>query len=62
MWGRIAHPQLPRSIRNSARLATLAVGGGPEPDAPLVIVGEGINEIQRNIITSQLIARGGVTT
>jgi alkylation response protein AidB-like acyl-CoA dehydrogenase len=31
-------------------------------DAPLMIVGEGTNEIQRNIITSQLIARGGVTT
>jgi len=29
-------------------------------DAPLMIVGEGTNEIQRNIITSQLVARGGV--
>ena len=29
-------------------------------DAPLMIVGEGTNEIQRNVITSQLIARGGV--
>jgi alkylation response protein AidB-like acyl-CoA dehydrogenase len=30
-------------------------------DAPLMIVGEGTNEIQRNIITAQLIARGGLT-
>ncbi|MBF6149524.1 acyl-CoA dehydrogenase family protein [Nocardia nova] len=30
-------------------------------DAPLMIVGEGTNEIQRNVITSQLIARGGLT-
>jgi len=29
-------------------------------DAPLMIVGEGTNEIQRNVITSQLIARGGL--
>ncbi|AFC53148.1 butyryl-CoA dehydrogenase [Mycobacterium paraintracellulare] len=29
-------------------------------DAPLMIVGEGTNEIQRNVIASQLIARGGV--
>ena len=28
-------------------------------DAPLMIVGEGTNEIQRNIIAAQLIARGG---
>jgi alkylation response protein AidB-like acyl-CoA dehydrogenase len=31
-------------------------------DAPLMIVGEGTNEIQRNVIASQLVARGGVTT
>jgi len=31
-------------------------------DAPLMIVGEGTNEIQRNVITSQLVARGGITT
>ncbi|MGY4101920.1 acyl-CoA dehydrogenase family protein [Nocardia sp. R16R-3T] len=30
-------------------------------DAPLMIVGEGTNEIQRNVITSQLIARGGLS-
>jgi alkylation response protein AidB-like acyl-CoA dehydrogenase len=30
-------------------------------DAPLMIVGEGTNEIQRNVIASQLVARGGVT-
>jgi len=30
-------------------------------DAPLMIVGEGTNEIQRNVIVSQLIARGGLT-
>jgi alkylation response protein AidB-like acyl-CoA dehydrogenase len=30
-------------------------------DAPLMIVGEGTNEIQRNVIVRQLIARGGVT-
>jgi alkylation response protein AidB-like acyl-CoA dehydrogenase len=30
-------------------------------DAPLMIVGEGTNEIQRNIITAQLIARGGLS-
>jgi alkylation response protein AidB-like acyl-CoA dehydrogenase len=30
-------------------------------DAPLMIVGEGTNEIQRNVITAQLIARGGLT-
>ncbi|MFI1918229.1 acyl-CoA dehydrogenase family protein [Nocardia sp. NPDC020380] len=30
-------------------------------DAPLMIVGEGTNEIQRNVIASQLIARGGLT-
>ena len=29
-------------------------------DAPLMIVGEGTNEIQRNVITAQLIARGGL--
>jgi alkylation response protein AidB-like acyl-CoA dehydrogenase len=28
-------------------------------DAPLMIVGEGTNEIQRNVITRQLVARGG---
>jgi alkylation response protein AidB-like acyl-CoA dehydrogenase len=31
-------------------------------DAPLMIVGEGTNEIQRNVITAQLVARGGITT
>jgi alkylation response protein AidB-like acyl-CoA dehydrogenase len=30
-------------------------------DAPLMIVGEGTNEIQRNIIARQLIRRGGLT-
>lgn len=30
-------------------------------DAPLMIVGEGTNEIQRNVITAQLIARGGLS-
>jgi alkylation response protein AidB-like acyl-CoA dehydrogenase len=29
-------------------------------DAPLMIVGEGTNEIQRNVIAAQLIARGGI--
>jgi alkylation response protein AidB-like acyl-CoA dehydrogenase len=29
-------------------------------DAPLMIVGEGTNEIQRNVIASQLVARGGI--
>jgi alkylation response protein AidB-like acyl-CoA dehydrogenase len=29
-------------------------------DAPLMIVGEGTNEIQRNVITAQLISRGGL--
>ncbi|SEH52097.1 butyryl-CoA dehydrogenase [Mycolicibacterium rutilum] len=29
-------------------------------DAPLMIVGEGTNEIQRNVIASQLMARGGI--
>ncbi|MGV0875048.1 acyl-CoA dehydrogenase family protein [Mycolicibacterium sp. XJ879] len=29
-------------------------------DAPLMIVGEGTNEIQRNVIAGQLIARGGI--
>lgn len=29
-------------------------------DAPLVIVGEGTNEIQRNVIASQLVKRGGL--
>jgi butyryl-CoA dehydrogenase len=29
-------------------------------DAPLMIVGEGTNEIQRNVIAAQLVARGGV--
>jgi alkylation response protein AidB-like acyl-CoA dehydrogenase len=29
-------------------------------DAPLMIVGEGTNEIQRNVIAAQLITRGGV--
>jgi alkylation response protein AidB-like acyl-CoA dehydrogenase len=29
-------------------------------DAPLMIVGEGTNEIQRDVITRQLIARGGL--
>ncbi|MGW9433857.1 acyl-CoA dehydrogenase family protein [Streptomyces decoyicus] len=31
-------------------------------DAPLMIVGEGTNEIQRNIIASQLVKRGGLDT
>ncbi|MFT4165082.1 MAG: acyl-CoA dehydrogenase family protein [Microlunatus sp.] len=30
-------------------------------DAPLMIVGEGTNEIQRNVIASQLVKRGSVT-
>ncbi|WP_199429593.1 acyl-CoA dehydrogenase family protein [Qaidamihabitans albus] len=30
-------------------------------DAPLMIVGEGTNEIQRNVIVSQLVARGGIS-
>lgn len=29
-------------------------------DAPLMIVGEGTNEIQRGVIARQLIARGGL--
>jgi alkylation response protein AidB-like acyl-CoA dehydrogenase len=29
-------------------------------DAPLMIVGEGTNEIQRNVISAQLVARGGL--
>lgn len=29
-------------------------------DAPLMIVGEGTNEIQRNVIAAQLVSRGGV--
>jgi alkylation response protein AidB-like acyl-CoA dehydrogenase len=29
-------------------------------DAPLMIVGEGTNEIQRNVIASQLVTRGGI--
>jgi butyryl-CoA dehydrogenase len=29
-------------------------------DAPLMIVGEGTNEIQRNVIVSQLVERGGI--
>ena len=29
-------------------------------DAPLMIVGEGTNEIQRNVIATQLVARGGI--
>ncbi|MBV6754878.1 acyl-CoA dehydrogenase family protein [Rhodococcus opacus] len=29
-------------------------------DAPLMIVGEGTNEIQRNVIVSQLVSRGGI--
>jgi alkylation response protein AidB-like acyl-CoA dehydrogenase len=29
-------------------------------DAPLMIVGEGTNEIQRDVITRQLIQRGGL--
>jgi alkylation response protein AidB-like acyl-CoA dehydrogenase len=28
-------------------------------DAPLMIVGEGTNEIQRNVIAQQLVERGG---
>ena len=31
-------------------------------DAPLMIVGEGTNEVQRNVIAAQLVARGGVAT
>ncbi len=30
-------------------------------DAPLMIVGEGTNEIQRNVIAAQLVKRGGIT-
>jgi hypothetical protein len=30
-------------------------------DAPLMIVGEGTNEIQRNVIAQQLVSRGGLT-
>ena len=29
-------------------------------DAPLMIVGEGTNEIQRNVIAAQLVSRGGL--
>ncbi len=29
-------------------------------DAPLMIVGEGTNEVQRNVIVCQLVARGGL--
>ncbi len=29
-------------------------------DAPLMIVGEGTNEIQRNVIVGQLVARSGL--
>jgi alkylation response protein AidB-like acyl-CoA dehydrogenase len=29
-------------------------------DAPLMIVGEGTNEIQRNVIAGQLVSRGGI--
>ena len=29
-------------------------------DAPLMIVGEGTNEVQRNVIAAQLVARGGI--
>ena len=29
-------------------------------DAPLMIVGEGTNEIQRNVIAAQLVQRGGL--
>jgi alkylation response protein AidB-like acyl-CoA dehydrogenase len=29
-------------------------------DAPLMIVGEGANEIQRNVIAGQLVKRGGL--
>jgi alkylation response protein AidB-like acyl-CoA dehydrogenase len=29
-------------------------------DAPLMIVGEGTNEIQRNVIANQLVKRGGL--
>ena len=29
-------------------------------DAPLMIVGEGTNEIQRNVIAAQLVKRGGI--
>ncbi len=29
-------------------------------DAPLMLVGEGTNEIQRNVIAAQLVARGGI--
>ena len=29
-------------------------------DAPLMIVGEGTNEIQRNVIAAQLVSRGGI--
>jgi alkylation response protein AidB-like acyl-CoA dehydrogenase len=29
-------------------------------DAPLMIVGEGTNEIQRNVIVGQLVQRGGL--
>ncbi|MFF1834784.1 acyl-CoA dehydrogenase family protein [Streptomyces sp. NPDC058231] len=31
-------------------------------DAPLMIVGEGTNEIQRNVIAGQLVSRGGLET
>ncbi len=31
-------------------------------DAPLMIVGEGTNEIQRNVIAGQLVERGGLGT
>lgn len=29
-------------------------------DAPLMIVGEGTNEIQRNVVVGQLVERGGL--
>ena len=30
-------------------------------DAPLMLVGEGTNEIQRNVIAAQLVKRGGIS-
>jgi alkylation response protein AidB-like acyl-CoA dehydrogenase len=41
-------------------MLTTALLEGVDRDAPLMSVGGGSNEIQRNVIAAQLMSRGGI--
>jgi alkylation response protein AidB-like acyl-CoA dehydrogenase len=52
-------PSRPSTIRRSSRSNSDDVERYFR-DAPLMIFGEGTNEIQRNVIAAQLVKRGGL--